>query len=792
MLLVMLGWPAAAQSGNTIFVTTLQQKITTTGGCSLQEAIYSADLHNNLAIDATDPDNFITTQCVAGTGNDTIVLPTGGVFNLSSFLDGDAYNPFGPTATPIIFSNITIEGNGSTLQWVGSQNVRLFAVGPASISTPGGTVSGTGNLTLRNVYIKGFRVKGGDGSGFGGGGMGAGGAVYLQDGGLTVENSTFDGNGAVGGNGSGLVGADGGGGLFGNGGGGGGGDGGAGGGGAKGNGGSGFVSGGGGGGTIFSGRNADAGGVLGGPGGLLCGGNGGDTSSNGNDGHDGKCPGGGGGGGGSAFNPINPFTRINGGNGGYGGGGGGGGNDNGGNGGFGGGGGGGSNSGGDGGFGGGGGGGGKFVFGGGGKGGSFAGDGGDGCCGSGRRFGGGGGAALGGAVFNDSGTVTIRNSTFTNNFVTRGQGGALITMDLPAANGADAGAAIFSRNGLLTVVDSTISGNSGTGSGAGIVAIGDSIFAASLLVLNDTIIANNGANECYVRLAVTTAGAGNLIMSNGTGDSFGACPGVVATGDPLLAPLQLNNGNTPTMAITSNFSSAFGTADAATSLPTDQRAVARPQSQGFDIGAYQACSGRLGIIVCPLLIAPPGNTEPLTIQVSPAAGGTVSPPSGDYALNSVVILRAMANPGYSFINWTGAVADLNNPLTTVTMNQPQAVTANFVAQPTTMAGNIIAKSGPQNARVWTLSLLDNGPGGAFGTAITSFTLTQVSGTACTPVIGTAPPLAVGDLAPAQTGTANLTIDFTGCAAAARFTAKFTYSANGGTVSGFVIRYNQYQ
>ncbi len=279
MLLVMLGWPAAAQSGNTIFVTT---------------------------------------QCVAGTGNDTIVLPTGGVFNLSSFLDGDAYNPFGPTATPIIFSNITIEGNGSTLQWVGSQNVRLFAVGPASISTPGGTVSGTGNLTLRNVYIKGFRVKGGDGSGFGGGGMGAGGAVYLQDGGLTVENSTFDGNGAVGGNGSGLFGADGGGGLFGNGGGGGGGDGGAGGGGAKGNGGSGFVSGGGGGGTIFSGRNADAGGVLGGPGGLLCGGNGGDTSSNGNDGHDGKCPGGGGGGG-SAFNPINPFTRINGGNGSWGG-----------------------------------------------------------------------------------------------------------------------------------------------------------------------------------------------------------------------------------------------------------------------------------------------------------------------------------------------------------------------------------------------------------------------------------------------------------------------------------------
>ena len=51
---------------------------------------------------------------------------------------------------------------------------------------------------------------------------------------------------------------------------------------------------------------------------------------------------------------------------------------------------------------------------------------------------------------------------------------------------------------------------------------------------------------------------------------------------------------------------------------------------------------------------------------------------------------------------------------------------------------------------------------------------------------------MSDLVPAQTGTANLTIDFTGCAAAARFTAQFTYSANAGTVTGNVVRYNQYE
>src|SRR5947207_474401 len=100
--------------GARIYVTALQQKISDSGGCSLQEAIYSATLRSNIAIDATDPDHFISTQCVAGTGNDTIVLPTNGVFDLNNYLDGDAYNPYGPTGTPIIFSNVTIEGNGAT------------------------------------------------------------------------------------------------------------------------------------------------------------------------------------------------------------------------------------------------------------------------------------------------------------------------------------------------------------------------------------------------------------------------------------------------------------------------------------------------------------------------------------------------------------------------------------------------------------------------------------------------------------------------------------------------------
>ena len=88
------------------------------------------------------------------------------MYNFTTSWDRDAHNPFGLTATPIIFTNITIQGNGATLQWTGSGNSRLFAVGSASIfdTLDNKTVSGTGALTLESVYIKGFRIKGGDGA----------------------------------------------------------------------------------------------------------------------------------------------------------------------------------------------------------------------------------------------------------------------------------------------------------------------------------------------------------------------------------------------------------------------------------------------------------------------------------------------------------------------------------------------------------------------------------------------------------------------------------------------------
>jgi hypothetical protein len=287
---------------------------------------------------------------------------------------------------------------------------------------------------------------------------------------------------------------------------------------------------------------------------------------------------------------------------------------------------------------------------------------------------------LGGAIFNDSGSLTVHNSTFANNFVTRGRGGR------DAGNGGDAGGAIFSRNGSVTVVESTIAGNQSTGSGGGIVVYSD--LSASFTV-NDTLIAKNGANECFFTGNVTLTGTGNLIMSNGSGTQpFGACPGVVTNVDPQLGMLHDNGGPTPTMSIPL-YSSAMSAADSATSLPYDQRYADRPQGGGWDIGAFELCRRKL-LNSQILQLAPCGETNvipPVTttliMDVLPFAGGTTDPAPGshDVELDSVVPITATTNPGWFFIKWTGPVGDPYNPSTTVVMYQSQEITALFDVTP---------------------------------------------------------------------------------------------------------------
>jgi hypothetical protein len=653
--------PAA---GAVIPVTTLTQKISASGGCSLQEAIYSANSDSNSAISGysgTMP-KIVVTQCVPGSGDDIIVLPTAAVMQMSTAVD-DPANPTGPTATPLITSTITILAYGSTLERVGSGNFRLFAVGLG------------GHLTIRRAYIRGFRAQGGDGNTGGGGGLGAGGAIYVTGGVVVIEASTFEGNGAFGGTGGSGIGG-GGGGM--------GGHGawsntisGAGGGGARGNGaawGRGAETGGGGGGTV-----ANATGLKGG---FDCGGDGGLNASASGEGA--VCGGGGGGGGGGNFFILPGEDGTDGGRGGYGGGGGGGAEKgDGGSGGFGGGGGASGSAwtfgedGGNGGFGGGGGAGnnGLITDGDGGNGGFFAGDG--------SSSGGGGGAGLGGAIFNESGTVDVRNSTFADNVVSGG-------FSERTQDGISGGGAIFSINGHLTVLDSTIAGH--------IAHVGSGILVAQTIetepmsfVLHNTIVAGNSMRECAITgFSVAVSFTGNLITSNADGTTFDGktfvgCGGIVTSDDPQLGPLQINDGPTPTMAIATS-SPAWNAADPDASLPVDQRRQDRPAMGGFDIGAFELCLEGFGRLQQPCLILAAaedptgtGHTVPLTIAVQPQGGGTTTPAPGtrQVAQDTVMPLSARPNMGYRFTGWSGHVTSPLDRSTTVVMNSSQTVIANF-------------------------------------------------------------------------------------------------------------------
>lgn len=131
-------------------------------GCSLVEAILNANADNQSG----------STECAAGSGADTIVLPTNALLTYTQSFGGSGQQ----NALPVISSAITIEGNGSTLQRAATASTGFRLL----------TVSGSGaTLTLRQATVRGgFRPDG------------AGGLWIDNDATATIESSTFTDNGA--------------------------------------------------------------------------------------------------------------------------------------------------------------------------------------------------------------------------------------------------------------------------------------------------------------------------------------------------------------------------------------------------------------------------------------------------------------------------------------------------------------------------------------------------------------------------------------------------------------------
>ena len=74
-------------------------------------------------------------------------------------------------------------------------------------------------------------------------------------------------------------------------------------------------------------------------------------------------------------------------------------------------------------------------------------------------------------------------------------------------------------------------------------------------------------------------------------------------------------------------------------------------------------------------------THDLTVAVDPAGGGTTTPTAGvhTYVENEIVDVTAEANPGYEFVEWSGACS--GSGACQVTMDADKSVTAHFAAIP---------------------------------------------------------------------------------------------------------------
>ncbi|HET6878959.1 MAG TPA: hypothetical protein VFI31_02320, partial [Pirellulales bacterium] len=123
-------------------------------------------------------------------GSNTIELAAGSTYNLSAADN----NWYGPNGLPPITSDLTIDGNGATIERsaaAGTPDFRLFYVS-------GGEELVAGSLDLENITLANGIARGGAGGAGGGGGMGAGGAIFNQ-GALVLSGVTLTNNEALGG-----------------------------------------------------------------------------------------------------------------------------------------------------------------------------------------------------------------------------------------------------------------------------------------------------------------------------------------------------------------------------------------------------------------------------------------------------------------------------------------------------------------------------------------------------------------------------------------------------------------
>ncbi len=259
-------------------------------------------------------------------------------------------------------------------------------------------------------------------------------------------------------------------------------------------------------------------------------------------------------------------------------------------------------------------------------------------------------SGAGGGILN-SGTLSVTNSTFTQNAAHDGggisnTGGTLsVTNSTFTGNAAyDGGGFANDLDGTLSVTNCTITSNSASDEGGGIDNSGE-------LTLTNNILANNTGGDYAQAIGAPLLGSNNLVKDG----SFGL-PQTIKGQDPLLGTLDYHGGPTETLPLLTG-SPAIGKGASGTGIPTtDQRGLVRIGP--VDVGAFQLDgvlpqTTTVAIGAVEFIYGQPGSA---TVTVTSAGGST---PTGSVTLtvDSGLPVTQSLTDGFTAFSLSGLSAD---------------------------------------------------------------------------------------------------------------------------------------
>jgi len=177
-----------------------------------------------------------------------------------------------------------------------------------------------------------------------------------------------------------------------------------------------------------------------------------------------------------------------------------------------------------------------------------------------------------------------------------------------------------------------------------------------------------------------------------------------------------------------------------------------------------------------------------TISSSGPSGWTVSPTASSINLmpgqsTTVALSAAVPTTAVSGMYAITAAAAASSGSAAASAN------CSVMSGSAVLSGSIPMQSGPDASRDWQLQVSNVGTAMANSAQISYLTLLQTGGKACSPHVMTTMPVALGSLAPNQTVSSDLIINFTGCDNSSKFTINIGLSANSGATSTTITRNN---